>query len=105
MLKNGKCAFLDPVRLPAMRKTGGEEMKIKEVRREAKKLNLTVKTKSNSFGISGTIHDNLSSNSTNSSCFNGKDPEVVNFLERLAKLTVFIDGRNITRDSEKVYGI
>ena len=80
-------------------------MEIKEVRREAKRLQLTVKTKSYSRGVSSTVYDVKSDWSTAGSVFNGKDPSALDFLDRLSKLKAFIGGSDVVYNGEVISGL
>ena len=82
-----------------------ERVELKEIRRKARELQLTVKTKTLSWGVHATVCDTLSDWSTAGSVFNGKDPNAVDFLSRLEELTSHIDGNEVYRQGEYVYGL
>jgi len=80
-------------------------MELKDVRKKAKELQLTVKTHTLSTCIEATVYDTLSTWNTKGNVFNGNDPQAVHFLFRLGLLTDYLSYRDVCRDGVKVLGL
>lgn len=80
------------------------EVNFEDVKKEAKKLGVTIKVKNLSFGKSGTYHDTKSKSNTNANVW-PNTPQVKDFLQRLAKIKKFIGDRDVMDNGQKISGL
>ena len=79
-------------------------MDLKDIRKKAKQLGLTIKTSSVSWGYAATLFDTKSNLSTKGNVWK-KSPEVDDFLKRVKELKKFVGKNPVELKGEKVSGL